>query len=624
MSKKTQKSNRGVRRSKKAAERKSKKAADRPPGKHKRAVAVPKKSRPEISGAADLERIVAEGMALQGQGAVLEAKVIYERAILINPGNPDLLFLLALAELDLKNLQEAEEILRRCIRIEPDRARYHKLLGKCLKDQGRHKEALEHCQKIAIEEPDSYDYHIGVATSLFNLRRFDEAVPHLERAIEIAPTEIDPYTNLSILYRRSKQLPEALEMAQKGVDLAPDDARSMGELGAVFSAMCKYREAEEVLKKALALSTTDSDVYSYMGEALRGQGQFLEAYHAFEKASQLKPGSRTPLSNLATLLLAMGKIEDGWRGYDIRLDRMVSSTNPWVPEIPIWDGETDISDKSILVCMEQGIGDESMFASILPDLVKVAGKVLSTTERRLFPVLSRSFPEIEFVERMLVPTREYVDELKEKVDCQVASGTLARLFRKTVNVFPRHDGYLKADPNRVAQFKERYDALFPGKKRVGFSWFSGSMDFGKVRSVPLGQWEGILSHETCAFINLQYGDAAKEIQEFEKTFKAPVFTDTEVDSMKDMESFYAQVKSLDLVITIDNSTAHVAGALDVPVWTILPINHDWRWFGDVDWSPWYPSMRLYRQKEYKDWTNVLSRVSDDLATWGQEKRIDSP
>ena len=278
---------------------------------------------------------------------------------------------------------------------------------------------------------------------------------------------------------------------------------------------------------------------------------------------------------------------------------------------PSWDG-TNLDDKTILIWAEQGIGDEIMFTSILPNLSQMTEKIIIECDQRLTPLFQRSFPQIQFFFRDNPPNLQL---LNPDIDYQIPMGSLGRWLRTSEDSFKESkQTYLTACANKSAKIRERYQKLADGKLLVGISWKSTGINQRQalLKSTILEDWTSVLLQQDCYFINLQYGDVKEELAQFQQQMDLMIYQDEEIDSLQNLDDFAAQVSALDLVISTSNTTVHMAGALGKQVWTLLSYVPDWRWMLEREDTPWYPSMRLFRQNETRDWSGVFSQVRSEL------------
>jgi hypothetical protein len=277
----------------------------------------------------------------------------------------------------------------------------------------------------------------------------------------------------------------------------------------------------------------------------------------------------------------------------------------------LWDGGP-LQGKTLLVHAEQGIGDEIMFASCFPDLLEQAGHLIIDCDARLAPLFSRSFPGASVHGGAQDEGPAWLDALP-RADVQIPAGSLPRYLRPTLEAFPAQAGYLQADPARRELWRQRLAALGPGLK-VGISWRGGrdAVQMAK-RSVPLTQWGPILHVPGVQFVSLQHGDYDAELGQAREQLGVPIQHWPEIDPLTDMDGFAALIAALDLVIAIDNSTVHLAGALNTPVWCLQPFAPDWRWLLDTEHCHWYPSLTHFRQPRPGQWQAVLDTAGARLA-----------
>lgn len=311
------------------------------------------------------------------------------------------------------------------------------------------------------------------------------------------------------------------------------------------------------------------------------------------------------------MLLLLGDFHQGWKEYEWRLKcSNFSSENRNFPQ-PYWDG-IYLNGKSVLIWAEQGIGDEIMFTSILPTLTQMTGKIVIECNPRLVSLFQRSFPQIQFFPRESTPNSKLLDK---NIDYQIPMDSLGQWLRTNEDSFKESkQTYLTACANKSAKIKKRYQKLAAGRLLVGISWKSAGINQRRalLKSTILEDWASILLQQDCYFINLQYGDVKEELEQFHLQTDLMIYQDVEIDSLGNLDDFAAQISALDLVISTSNTTMHMAGALGKQVWTLLPYIPGWRWMLEREDTPWYPSMRLFRQNELGTWSRAFDQVRSKL------------
>ncbi len=469
------------------------------------------------------------------------------------------------------------------------------------------------------------------------LGKYQDSGSCFQRILELNPGSAEAYYNLGKIFLLEGQYDKASENFKKTIQLKPGCAEAYNNLGTVLYHQLQLDNAVDIYKQALHFKpdynnphlhldsylkkqpcSTDNTylatVYNNLGKVQKRLGNNEGALKYCNKAIELKPDFSAAYYNRATILLLQGDLERGLKehdyyGYQLKLRRIYN--------LPYrcWEGSM-LSGKTILVMSEQGIGDEIMFVSCLPDLLAQQCNCLLECDSRLQPLFNRSFPAATVIERC--DTEDNFSHWQSQlpaIDFYTTTGSIPKHYRIDINNFPKRKSYLIADQGKTRRWRDRYNDLGTGLK-VGVSWRGGSNPYTKlVRSIALDQWENILAVENVHFINLQYGDCQKEIGKILSKTRLTLYDWPETNPLKDLDDFAAQIMALDLVISVDNSTVHIAGALGIPVWTLLPHVSNWRWMLEREDSPWYPSMKLFRQKNPGNWKGVLKQVENELKTW---------
>ncbi len=353
-----------------------------------------------------------------------------------------------------------------------------------------------------------------------------------------------------------------------------------------------FNEAMEYFLKAIQLDPGSEDAYSNLGLVFKEKGQIDEAIKYYQKALAISPDNAEIHFGVSLALLESGNFQEGWKEYERRW-----GTKDFIPYLrkfsnPVWDGSA-LTGKSIFIFTEQGVGDEIMFASCIPEIIEQSGLCILECDKRLVPLFARSFPKAEVMER-IEEGIQYPFDLQH-ADMKIAVGSLPKYFRTSLATFPQQKSYLIPDTQKVEMWRRRYQELGDGLK-IGLSWRGGSTpSVLRKRSIILEQCEGLFSIYGVHFINLQYGDCSGELRVVRERFNKIIYAWKDADPLRDLDNFAAQTAALDMVISVDNAAVHMAGALGVSVWTLLSFAPEWRWMLNREDSPWYPTMRLFRQ-----------------------------
>jgi tetratricopeptide (TPR) repeat protein len=505
-------------------------------------------------------------------------------------------------------LGEAEAAYRDLLKRAPKHVEAAVNLAIILRDSGRAAEAARLLKLALRRRPDAPDIKNEYALVLLKLHRFDEAEKLLHEILAHDPDSYTARSNLGAGLMQAARYDDALVPFREAVARHPELARAHDQLGGAWFALGRMGDAEACYREALRRSPTYAPAWNHLGDVYRVEGAFEASERCYRRAVEVAPNYAMAEWNRAMGLLAAGNFRAGWPAYEARFDAGVALREDCA--LPKWRGEP-LDDRRLLVFAEQGVGDEIMFAIFLPQLAALAKKVLFVCEPRLEALFARSFPEIAV--HGLRRDAAKAKALEAEADLWVQTGDLADLlWHVAEGPGARPGGFLAADRAKTEMWRARYAALGPGLK-IGVSWRGGGGDLVRHRrSVDLGALARLLRRDGVHAVNLQYGDCADEIARVKSRHGLDIADWPDADPLADLDGFAAQVAALDLIISVDNATVHMAGALGRPVWALLPKPADWRWGASGDGSIWYDSITLFRQARPGDWAPVLGRTADAL------------
>jgi len=431
----------------------------------------------------------------------------------------------------------------------------------------------------------------------------------LARAVACMPERVDALHALGNVERELGRPQSALEHLSRAAELAPGSARILASLAAVERELGEPEAACGHLRDALALVPASADLHLEHALALVDAGRPGDARSALDRALGLDPVSARARLARAFELLKDGDFAAGWPDYEARFETQDWRGYPDLP-IPRWRGEP-LSGRRLLVLAEQGLGDQVMFASCLPDLIRAGARCTVTCDLRLKALFERSFPAVRCIAEPPGAPPDLPDA-GASFDLQVPMGSLPGLLRTAPAQFPPHHGYLVPDPARVAALRTRLEALGPGPF-VGLSWRGGLARTRRaLRSVPLERvLAGLGTSAGTVFVALQYGDCAAEIAAVERGGATCVHHWP--DLLADYDETAALVCALDAVVTVCTSLVHLTGALGRPAWVLVPFAPEWRYLRAGERMPWYPSVRLVRQAAPGAWDPALQSIRAALA-----------
>jgi len=438
-------------------------------------------------------------------------------------------------------------------------------------------------------------------------RRYDEALDHLRAARasgSLSPSALE--TLVQLLLQRGG-LAEAGQIAEEATAAHPASGESWYSLARVRQREHRYADALAFCDRAIALDGSNADFQVSRAIALQSLGRLAEAHAQYQRALQIRPGHALARFHRSLAWLVNGEYAAGWPEYETRL---ASADLPRRPRsYPRWDGG-DPAGRSVLVYGEQGLGDEIMFASCIPDLLEAGARGVIECHPALQHLFARSFPQAAVYPA--TPDKCVPDETHALgIDAEVPMGSLPLHYRASVAAFPPHQGYLRADPERVAYWRERLATLGPGPK-IGLSWRGGTQASRMaLRSIALETLLPVLKLPGLRFVSLQYTpDAAADIERLSRQHGVTVAHWP--DAIADYDETAALVTALDLTISVCTSIVHLTGALGRPVWVLAPKNPEWRYGNTGTAMPWYPSARVFRQERERDWSGVLEAVQRTL------------
>jgi Flp pilus assembly protein TadD len=476
-------------------------------------------------------------------------------------------------------LVEAEKKCRAILLQNPNEPEALKLAAVLARRQGRIAEAMGIAAHAAQTHPDVAEIHaeLGEVSRAAGMR--EQAVAAFERAVQLKPMEAAFHNRLASALFENRQFEKALAECDTVIGLKADDVDAWSNKGGVLRELGRLDEAATAMETALRLRPLLAPAHLNMALIRAGQGRFGEAMECSARAIAIKPDYAEAHYNLGMLHLLLGDMERGWREYQWRPTRKAPTGRP------IWRGE-NLRGRTIGLFSEQGFGDTVQFARYVPMLEERGARVWLMCRRELARLLEPMIAVVRPGEAL--PEHDFCCPLLD----------LPGIFGTTLRDIPPPVAYLKTQTDR-----ERSE-----KPRVGLVWAGspGHRDDAR-RSMRFERLRPIVVVPDIEWVNLQVGPAAQQAEG--STLVGPGM------ALRDFADTRAVIETLDLLIAVDTAVVHLAGAMGKPVWTLLPFVPDWRWMLEREDSPWYPTMRLFRQAYNGDWDSVIRRVVDALSLW---------
>lgn len=541
------------------------------------------------------------GVALQALGRPEEALAGYDKALALRPDYADALINRGGALKELERLGEALACYDRALVLRPDSAEAHYNRGGALRELGRPGEALASYDKALALNPRYVEALVNSGVVLNELERPEQALANFDKALEIAPGDAEAHNNRGVALTALGRAEEALACYDRALALKPDYAEAHNNRGAELSFLRRPEEALASFDRALAIRPDYVEALNNRGLELLGLKRIDEALASCDKALSLQPDYVEALYNRGWIALFMGDFARGWKGYELRWAKKGAPPRDMIPPFPPWKGE-DLNGKRILIYEEQGSGDVIQFSRFLTRLRAMGAQVVFQLRPALHQILRPFATTVDLVPRL--PDGE-------SFDFQCALLSLPAVLGTTLDNIPAEMPYLEPESARVDHWRRRVgDRGF----KIGICWQGNpgtKIDIG--RSVPLRCFAPLAAIPGVRLISLQKNHGLEQL-----TNSPPGMTVETLGAAFDggADAFLnsaALMFSLNLVVTSDTAVAHLAGALGRPVWVALKWVPDWRWMMDRSDSPWYPTMRLYRQTIRDAWSEVLDRIGADVA-----------
>jgi tetratricopeptide (TPR) repeat protein len=547
---------------------------------------------------ASLTQSVAQALVLHRQGRLDEAEKIYTRVLKLQRDHFDALHLLGMLNHQRGKAGEAFRLIGAALKVNPRSPDALSNLALVLHALKRSEEALQNLDKALSLAPDHLEALNNRGNVLLDLKRPADALASFNAALARAPRHVQALNNRGNALAELGRSEEALADFEAALAIAPGHPLAHFNRGNALRALGRALEAIASYDGALAVMPGHVNVWLNRGIALAALNRHEEALDSYGKALALKPDFADARFNAALSRLTLGDYRHGFRDYEARWLRS-GMAGPERLREPLWRGEISLVHKTILLRAEQGLGDTVQFARYAPMLARAGAKVVLEVQPELKELLTGLEGAAAVVER---------GEPLPPFDLHCPLGSLPLACRTEVATIPAEIPYLRATEQRMERWRLRLDAV--PHPRIALAWAGrASHANDRNRSIPLMRFEPLLSTAGARFVSIQRELRAADAELLARDHRI-VHVGEELADFADTAAVLALV---DLLICVDTSVAHVAGALGRPAFVLLPFQPDWRWMLGRDHSPWYSSLRLFRQPAIGDWDSVIERVRLQLA-----------
>lgn len=606
-----------------------------------------------------IDALFQQALALHQNGALAEAEQSYRDVLAKQPGHFDAMQLLGTLALQSGRVEEGVGLLERAMKIDARHPAIHSNLAFALNALGRHEAALGHADQALSLAPDFADAYNNRGNALAGLERPADALASFERVLALAPQIAEAWNNRACALRDLGDATQAVESCDRAIALRPTYADAWSNRANALSDLNRPAEAKASYEKAIEANPGFADAWSNLGLTLVDLGDHQAALDCYARALTIAHEHASAHWNEALCLLETGQLERGWRAYEWRWQRASLRHARRVFTQPLWLGETSIAGRTLLLHAEQGLGDTLQFCRYAARVAQLGAKVVLEVPGPLMRLCAGLDGVTTLVEQ---------GQALPDFDCHCPLLSLPLALGTTLDTIPADVPYLFADPQRSAVWRERIAAAMherhaDGDLRVGLVWAGGHRPHvpelrknDARRSMSLEQLHALFDVDGVQYFSLQIGPAAAQLDALrlrntrdhdvhdadihdanvrdgdirdartgnagkqETTphdrgiaSRGPRIIDM-TEAITDFADTADLIDNLDLVISVDTSTAHLAGAMGKPVWIFNRFDTCWRWLLDRTDSPWYPSARLFRQPSLGQWDIVVDDVCHALET----------
>ncbi len=534
----------------------------------------------------------------------------------------------AVAHHQAGELQQAKDLYRAILTQNPRHAEAIFRLGTMALQLEQYEKAADFIgQAIKLGKPTAPMF-INRGAALRHLEKYDEAIRSYDQAIRLDKTRADTYFNKGRTLQALKRWEDAKKSYKKAIELDENDAQAWVNLGTVEKELEEFDTALRSFERAARLDPSLAAAYANAGSILFDRGLFKIAMVLIKQALELDPDNVEFRYRLSTYLLMFGHLEEGWKDFDTRFQTVESIQATNRPEPPIfWSGQSldELSGQRVRLWTEQGLGEEILAASSFPSLKNIDAEFVCECSPRLVPIFERAFPWMKFAEWDLEQT--FLETETEPYDVQYPAHSLLKTRGSEIESIDSPAPYLEPRADLLKEYRSKLEERAEGRPIVGIGWESKHIKFGTEKSLPLEDLAAAVNMPDALFVCIQHGDVTKDIQAVRDRIGIDIYWDDTTDNMTDLERALAVIKSVDLMISSSNTAVHMAGAMNVPTWLLLPAAYGliWHWFLDADPNPWYPSVRTFRQtstpsRDIPWWPDAVARAGQEFSQWLDDAR----
>ena len=536
----------------------------------------------------------------QFSAVVEQAEVLTEKY----PGATIAWQILGASRFQIGMLDSAVDAYKKCISLMPSNAETYNNMGVALKNQGKLDEAMEAYKKAISLNPNYADAYNNMGVSLKDQGNLEEAIKAYKKSISLKPDYVDAYSNLGVAYKKYGQLDEAIKYYSKSLKIKPNHAKTCYNMAKALADQFKLDEALVFYKKSISSKSNYFEALSNMGLILHYQGKLDEAIEVYKKAISFKPDFAEAHQNLSHALLGSGRVREGLEEFEWRWKNPQFMSNPRHFLQPMWDRTQNLSGKRILLWSEQGVGDTINWSSFLPLVTPLAKHCIMECQEKLFPLLERSFPNVE-----VKPENRSLDLVRDDFDFHLPMGSLYKNFFQEFSKIAKMNPFLIPDPTRIKFWKKRLNSLGKGPY-VGINWKSSNMSPERRQHyAPLSKWYPLLKLPNITFVNLQSKDFADDLTTIKNETGVTVHNFDDLDHFNNIDDVAAFSAALDIVVSIKTTVPLISSLVGTPTklanWRQSPWNNNLT-------NPIPSSVEVFERDTWEPWDNTFQLIKESI------------
>ena len=524
-----------------------------------------------------------------------EAKILLFKILDIEPHNFDALNIIGVITGKENNHIEAINFFKKAQKIRPDNNLINFNLAKAFSESGNDLEAIKYYEIAIRLDKNHLGSWLNFANSLYQLERYDEALIHYDQALKLKPDYAEAYYNKGNIFRNFKRYDEALSNYDQAIKLKPNYFEVYNNRALTLNFLKRYEEALNNYNEAIRLKPDYADAYNSKGVTLNDLARYDEALNNYNEAIRLKPDYAEAYLNKSYVELILGNFAKGWDLYQYRW-RVNDDNNYFYSHIKLLDSISDLKNKKVIVWREQGFGDIINFSRYIYKLKDLGALVTFVVNEDLVPF---------FIDQFDCDIKRETN-LPDHFDFQIPLLDLPRLFNTTVDNILFYNAYLRVNDKQKKSWKKKLN-LSNNRLNIGLS-ISGNINHAKnhVRSIPLEKVNPLLQKANFFLIQKELNDEDKKFLDNNKEI---IFLGNEIKNFSDTAAI---IENMDLILTVDTSIIHLAGALGKKSFLMLSFSPDWRWLLKRNDTPWYKSVRIFRQETLDNWSTVIDQIQIEI------------